>query len=284
MLSRSFFLDLVSSAACGDEESRKAQLAKSDCLEAIRCWRLWVELGWNDVKQRYRRSTIGPFWITITQGVTIGSIGIVYGNLFGQSMDRYLPFLTLGILTFGLISGIITECGTVFTLSESFIKQAPIPKSSLVMRIVWKNLLMFAHNILVYIPVALYFRIPVSFLDCMWALFGLALICFNGFWAGLFLGMVCTRFRDLPPLLISLMQLAFFISPVIWMNDGKNETISLLVALNPLAYFLDLVRSPMLGLPIDLKQLALAVGFSIVCSVVSFKAFARYRARITYWL
>ena len=26
---------------------------------------LWLHLGWQDIKQRYRRSVIGPFWITI---------------------------------------------------------------------------------------------------------------------------------------------------------------------------------------------------------------------------
>lgn len=65
---------------------------------ALRRYPLWSLLGWVDVQRRYARSALGPFWITITMGVMIGSIAIVYGTLFRQDMRGYLPLVGCGIV------------------------------------------------------------------------------------------------------------------------------------------------------------------------------------------
>jgi ABC-type polysaccharide/polyol phosphate export permease len=244
---------------------------------------MWGTLGWNDIKRRYRRSVLGPFWLTATQALTISCIGILYGFLLKIPLQDYLPFLTLGFLTWGLIAGITTDSCMVFVAGEAFIKQSSIPRSSLVFRLLWRNLLMFLHHIIIYVPVAIVFSVPLS-LGMLWALPGLVLICINGCWIALLLGMTCARFRDVTPLVTALTQVLFFITPVMWKPDGMSKGIQLVATLNPVACFMELVRIPLLGKTPDEHVLVIALAITALGCIFTILCFAKYRARIAYWL
>lgn len=123
-----------------------SSLALADLTEGLARWRLWGLLAWQDIKQRYRRSSLGPFWLTISMGVMIGTLGVLYGKLFKMAIQEYLPFLCLGLLTWTFISTSILEGCTVFIASESVIKQIKLPLSSHVYRLVWRNLIILGHN------------------------------------------------------------------------------------------------------------------------------------------
>jgi ABC-type polysaccharide/polyol phosphate export permease len=267
----------------GGKDSIGWALAWADVVAAVQGWEFWGTLGWNDIKQKYRRSVIGPFWLTITQGIMVGCIGVLYSFLFKVPVREYLPYVTLGLLVWGFISSLITDGCTAFTANETFLKQLSVPKSSFVIRLIWRNLLMLAHSIVIYIPVVLIFAVPIK-LTALWAIVGIVMICFTGYWVALFLGMMCARFRDIPPLVTSLLQVALFVSPIMWKKEGMGNAVEALAAFNPLYYFLELVRAPLLGQPIDYKVWLVASSFSAVGFFVTMACFARYRARITYWL
>ncbi|MGH7155400.1 MAG: hypothetical protein ACREF3_15850, partial [Acetobacteraceae bacterium] len=67
-------------------------------------WRMWLLLGTNDIKQRYNRSRVGQFWITLSMVVMTGALGFVYSYLFKTPITTYLPFLAMGIIVWTLIS------------------------------------------------------------------------------------------------------------------------------------------------------------------------------------
>ena len=69
--------------------------ATADLSASLKSWRLWSLLGWIEIRQRYARSKLGPFWLTISMGVVIGTIALVFGTLFHQDMATYLPMLSL---------------------------------------------------------------------------------------------------------------------------------------------------------------------------------------------
>ncbi len=116
-----------------------ATLALRDIADGLRHWRLWGLMGWQDIRQRYRRSLLGPFWLTLSMGILVGSLGVLYGVLFSVPIDDYLPFLALGFLAWGLMSGIINEGCTAFIESEHVIKQVKLPFSVFVVRVIWRN-------------------------------------------------------------------------------------------------------------------------------------------------
>jgi lipopolysaccharide transport system permease protein len=262
---------------------RDLHLAWRDLAGAIQHWPMIVHLSWNDVRQRYRRSTLGHFWLTISVGVQIAALGLVYGRLFHANAAEYLPNLAIGMTCWALIAGMINEGCLCFIAAEGFLKQVALPKSLFPARVVLRCLIGFAHDVVIVIAVVLIFSPPLGW-GATLAPVGLLLLALNGLWMGLLLGLLCTRFRDLPPIVASILQIAFFITPVIWQPAALTGSWRLLLDLNPFASFLSLIRDPLLGLPIGPTVWSVAVAVTMIGWAGTFLLFSRYRARVTYWL
>jgi ABC-type polysaccharide/polyol phosphate export permease len=257
--------------------------ARSDLMRGVSAWRLWLLLGMDDIRQRYQRSRVGQFWITVSMLVTIVALGLVYSYLFRMSLREYLPSLTLGIVVWALISSMVTEASTVFTGADSYLQQVPMPKTIFVYRMLVRNLVTFAHNVTIVPLLYLAFGIQPGW-PVLLAPIGLVIAAVNGFWIGLLVGMLCARFRDLPQMVNSLMQIAFFVTPVMWRQDQLPHEMSWLVDLNPFANLLRLIRDPFLGRVPPSSAYLMGMALILAGFSVTIPFFARFRARIIYWL
>jgi lipopolysaccharide transport system permease protein len=262
---------------------RDLDLAWRDLAAAARHWPMVVHLGWHDVRQRYRRSTLGHLWLTISVGVQVAALGLVYGRLFHANAGEYLPNLAVGMTCWALIAGMINEGCLCFIAAEGFLKQVALPKALFPARVVLRCLIGFAHDVVIIVAVVLIFSPPLGW-PALLAPVGLVLLAVNGLWMALLLGLLCTRFRDLPPIVASILQVAFFITPVIWQPSALTGRWSLLLELNPFASFLALIRDPLLGIPLGLDPWLVALAMTLVGWGGTFLLFSRYRARVTYWL
>ena len=269
-------------AARRQDKLSALDLAVGDLVAGLQGWRLWGLMGWNDIRERYRRSMLGPFWLTLSMGILVGTLGLLYGVLFGIPIDEYLPFLALGFLAWALISGVITDGCTVFIDSEHFIKQIKLPLSTFVYRILWRNYIIFAHNFVIYLVVAVVFGIWPG-MAALLLLPGLGLLAINAVWIGLLFGMVCTRFRDVPQIVTSLLQVAFFLTPVIWMPELLGNRIALVHA-NPFFHFIELVRAPLLGHIPGALTWTVTVALTVGGWVLTLVFLRRFRNRVPYWL
>src|SRR3989338_5643978 len=139
------------------EKNYKTAKAIEDIVGAIKKWRICLALARQDIKLRYRRSALGPFWITISMAITVFSIGLLYGHLLHINIQRYFPFLTAGMLGWLLISLSIMEMVEGFTSTEGLIliKQIKLPYTLYIHRVILRNFIVFFHHILVFIPVIL---------------------------------------------------------------------------------------------------------------------------------
>lgn len=239
-------------------------------------------LGWLEVKQRYRRSVLGPFWLTISTGAMVGGMGPLYGRLFGLDISTYFPFLAIGFVVWLFLAGIITDACTAFTVAEGYIKQLKLPFTVHILRMVWRNLIIFAHNSVIVFLVILVWP-PAVTAHLLLIPPALLLIAINGIWIGLSLGLLCARFRDIPQIVSSLVQVAFFLTPVMWQADmlGRNQWAA---AWNPLYHFLEVVRSPLVAATTNWFSWAVVLGITVVGYTAAFLLFARFRARIAYWV
>lgn len=267
---------------------------------------LWAHLGWQDIKQRYRRSVIGPLWITISMGVTAVGLGVLYAVLFDQPLSTFLPYVVVGFIVWNFINGCLTEGMETFVVNEGMIKQMPAPLSVYVLRTVWRQVLMLAHNLIIYVlVVAIFFR----FLDVPYQMSkggpvhpglgwntllvfpGAALLVINGAWVALLLGIISTRFRDIPQFITSMLQLVFYLTPIIWSPDtflyGKDQSLAwarVLFQFNPLYHFVQVMRGPMIGQQVSWVSWLVVVGFTFVGWAVALVAMRNYRARVSYWV
>lgn len=260
--------------------SRRAWL---DVKQGFENWRVWWLLGVGDIRQRYRRSRLGQFWITLSIAIFIAAIGVVYSALFKQPVETYIPYLATTYIVWTLLSGIITDSTTAFVQAEGFLRQQALPKSTFILRVLVRNFLSFAHNVVVLPFVFVVFGISPNW---TWfaALGGLVVVAIVGFLAAMICAILCTRFRDLPQIIQNIIQVAFFISPITWQVELLDEGLRHWVALNPFAALLRIVSEPLLGRLPDLITYVSAGLSVLVLALVAWPLFRRFRQRIVYWL
>lgn len=259
-------------------------LAWKDIKGGFANWRIWLMLAYQDIKLRYRRSILGPFWITISMAITVYSMGFLYSHLFHTEVAEYFPFLVAGMLGWSLISTMVIEYTDGLVASDGLIKQIKLPYSLYMHRIAARNVMIFFHNILVFVPILVIFHTRVKLDWHTLLLFpGLAIIYFNALSYGLILSMIGARFRDVPQIIKSLVQVIFFVTPVMWAPHVLGGRIYIVDA-NPFYAFIELVRAPLLGTVPTLKNLLMVAVVSLIGILISSVLFTRYRARIVYWL
>jgi ABC-2 type transport system permease protein len=268
--------------------ARTWRKAVDDLVGGWRQRQLWAHLGWQDIRQRYRRSVLGPIWITISMAVTAVALGVLYAGLFGNDLAVQLPYILVGFIVWAFISGCISEGSEVFIANEGLIKQLPAPLSVHVYRLTWRQVLFFAHNLIVYAVMLVVFPQSLGWAS-LTALPAFVLLAVNGAWVALLLGIVTTRFRDLAPIIQSLVQLLFFLTPIVWIYDDllKNAAVAeraRLVEFNPLLHFIEIIRQPMLGQEQHLRHWIVVLVITVVGWVVTMVALRRYRSRVAYWV
>lgn len=273
----------MSTLAAGVAPPRfRVREALADLAAGLALWQLWSTLGWHDIRQRYRRSMLGPFWLTLSMGIMVAGLAYLYGGLFGQNVEGYLPYVATGMIVFSLLSTVAVESSTVFIGSASLILQLRAPLSIYIYQMVWRNLLIFAHNISIYVFVLLFVKIDIGW-NILLAFVGLFLVILNGVWIGVTLGGLSARFRDVPPIVSSIMQVAFFLTPIFWIPSTLPDR-ALFVHLNPFYYLVEIVRMPLLGQTPSLTIWLVAIGMNVVSALAAIFFYARYRNRIAYWV
>jgi ABC-2 type transport system permease protein len=294
--------------------SRTFERAIADIRGGLRERELWSHLGWQDIKQRYRRSVLGPFWITISQGVLALGLGLLYSQLFKLHIPTFLPYIATGFIVWMFISGCLTDGMDTFIANEGLIRHLPAPLTVYAARTVWRQTLMFAHNLIVYVViVGLYFGAldhPYELDDgtcdaasssichpglgwySLSAIPALLLLAINAGWVTLFLGVISTRYRDFPQLIGSIIQLMFYMTPIVWPIDqlysgGGRDAVSWalpFVYLNPFYHFVQIIRAPLIGQAVNIWSWVVVLGITVVGWGLALVVLRNYRSRVSYWV
>ena len=263
--------------------NRSAAIAITDIRASFGRLSLVGMLGWRDIRQRYRRSSLGPFWLTISMAIMIGTLGLVFGQIFKTPMRDFFPFLTAGIIFWTFISSVLGEGCATFIQSDGIIKQLPIPLFVHVMRMMWRNLLILGHNIVIFPLVVLLIGHAPGW-TVLWVVPGLLLLILNMGWMALILGVVCTRYRDLSQIVNSVIQVVFYLTPVMWMPSLLPDRAGALLQINPFYHLIAMVRDPLLGHVPGLVSWGVFLGTALVGWMLALKFYGRYKHRIAYWL
>jgi lipopolysaccharide transport system permease protein len=262
-------------------DSQAAKAAR-DLADGLRMHRVWTMLARMDIRQRYRRSILGPFWITIAMIVWIAAIGPLYSLLLGIGSREFVPYLAMGIITWGLLSGLILDGSAAFVGADSLVRSMKLPYTVHVMRILQRNLIIFLHNLLAFVPFMVWLGIWPE-LRWLWAVPGVALILLAGLPVAFLLGTLSARFRDLQQMIASVVQLAFFVTPIFWKPEllGAHRWAA---DYNPFQQLLEAVRGPIVeGLPPATTYAHIGVLLLVLYAVAT-PFFIRYRRRLAFWV
>jgi lipopolysaccharide transport system permease protein len=263
--------------------SARNRWALADLAGGIKLWRLAWALGWLDIRLRYRGSMLGPFWLTISTGVMVAALGLLYSTLFKINLRDYLPFLALSQVLWGFLAALVSEACTTFTDAEGVIRSVRMPFFVFSLRALIRNAIALGHNIVVIVVVFAIFEMWPGW-NALMALPGLIVWIVDGLALTLVLGAFCARFRDIQPIVNSIMQIAFFMTPVIWKPDQLTPTGIARLPLNPFFDLLEIVRGPILGAEVTTMVWLGAIAYSLVLCGASWAFFVRARGRVTFWV
>lgn len=264
--------------------SRKLRFAIDDIREALRQREFWMTSGANSVDARYRRSVLGRAWITLSVAIFIVIIGGLFRNIFSSAEANYPAYLAVGYILWLFMSSAVTSGAASFMSGKSFLLQRKLPLSVFPLQMIYRDLIVMLHHIILLPPIFLFIGLWPGFMGIVVALLAFMLTFYTAFWVALFMGIMVIRFRDLQPVTASLMRMAFFATPIIWMHRDMGGFGKIILTLNPFGYFMKIVRDPLLGQPIDQTAWLVSISLAVAMTLISLIALAIAKPRLTYWL
>ncbi|MFN7710378.1 MAG: ABC transporter permease [Holosporales bacterium] len=242
----------------------------------------WAYMGVQDIVLRYQRTRLGPIWVAVTMGATILGMGVVSASLFNTALSDTYPHLATGFLGWAFISSIVNESTNVFVAATGYLQNLNISPASFSLRLVVRNFMIYLHNLPLVLLILLY-------LGRLWdvSLVGLGaallIVCVNAVAVSLWLGMICARYRDLGQAVQTLMNMVFFITPIMWPVKNLGER-AYLAEMNPMTYFVELMRAPLLGSFPSTDYMIVIAGLTFLNIIVAFMSYAAYRRKLIFWL
>jgi len=258
--------------------------ALGDISDGLSAWRSWTYLALETIKNQYRRTVLGPWWITLQTSAYVLGLAVIFSHLLKTGLKSFLPYVAVGFISFNLLSGLTRAASTVFVAAADTMKSTRQPLSSYVLRDATIEFIQFGHNMVIYavflatglVPIrpAILIGIPI-----------LALIVVNGFFTALWLGPTVARFRDVGPLVLSVLQVLVFFSPIFYRlsSIGAGSRRGLLYW-NPFTYLIGAFRSPLIGAPIRTVDVLGTLVVTVVNVILGLAVFSLRRSRLPYWV
>ena len=243
---------------------------------------VWWPLAWFDITLRYRRSMLGPWWITISMGMMLMGMGPLYAALFNLPLNSFFPNVTLGLIFWGFISSTINESCAVFTAASSYLKHSDCPISLFVWRLLARNVIQLAHQFVLFIPVAVLSGVTIG-PSVLLFIPGFAILIVNLHAIAVSLGIICARFRDVSQIVGSLVTFFMFLTPVIWMPESLPERAKFVLN-SPFTQFLALVREPLLGKVCAPEVWGAAIAWTVINVLIAMAIFSWKRRQVVYWV
>jgi ABC-type polysaccharide/polyol phosphate export permease len=255
-----------------------------DIRAGIARWPVWWTLSLQAIRSQYRRTYLGPWWITAQQVIFVVGLSLLFGTLMGQDQQTFVPYVAVGFITFNWMITMMNGGATSIITSGASIKTSPGPLSLPALRSFAMASIQFLHNAFVIVAVMIIFRVTVGW-PIVLVPVALVVIALNGVALGLWLGPVVTRYRDVGPIVVSLSSVLFFFTPIFWTpQDLSRQQYAWISGWNPFAYLLDFFRTPLLGAWPTRAVVIGVVVITVVNTLIALLYFSRTRPRLAYWL
>lgn len=257
-------------------------LATRDFYKAVCFYRIWMVLGLNDVLIRYRRTVLGPIWISIGSIANTAALALVYSQLFHLDMASFFVYVACGLALWTYIAQILTESPLVFMKNTLLAQQIVLPFNVYVLRQTYYAFVCFCHSIVGLFIVMIFAKININIYSLMF-IPAMALYVVFGVWLTLLLGCIGLRYRDLSELIGVIVQLAFFMTPIFWKIELLGER-TYLAEFNPLYHFIEIARAPLLGQLASQESFIIVIIGNIVGLLLALFVFTLTRRRLPYWM
>jgi lipopolysaccharide transport system permease protein len=265
--------------------NKKSQLYKlnQDFLKSISLYRFWLFLSYDDIQRQYRRTFLGPFWISLTTAIFIVFFSLIGSQIFNIDLNSYLPYFCCGHLLYLYIQQTIGDSCHTFITAAPYLKESNYPKFVFILRLFSKNIFLLLHNLPI---LAIVLFIYSKNLNTNISLFFLNFLIVNFFifWLCSILALAAARYRDLPMITVNILQILVFFTPIMWQPSQISTKYHFIIDFNPMAWLLILIRSPLLGQSIDYTLYLRIIVMSLILMLLTVYLYTKNRKNILYWI
>ena len=244
-------------------------------------------LTWRDIKVRYKQAVLGVLWAILQPVITMVVFTIVFQRLMGARYDPkivdgqaipYAIFIYTGLLPWNLFAGALSRSGTSLVGNANLLTKVYFPRLVIPMSAVIAGLVDFLIGFAVFIVLMVAYGLPFSWHIVLLPAF-IALAMITALACGLWLSALNVLYRDVGHIIPFLVQLWFFLTPVIWQPPESDSLAwTLALGLNPMTGVVQGFRWSFTGgdPPSSLLALsALMVAVLLVSGLVYFKRMER---------
>lgn len=256
----------------------------SEFGSALRSWPTWVFLSLNDIRTKYRRAVLGPWWLVVGSGIAMTLMALVWSIIFQLDWRNYLPYMMVGLICWQWISSYVTQsCEVLGSEFAGLLVSLPTPPAVHLLRFVMRGFFLFLHYLPVWFLAAMATGIWPTALSILFLPIGIAMIMITGLAVSTILSIGGARYRDVHPAVTAIMTPMMMLTPVMWQPEmlGKYGYI---VKINPFAYYLSVVRDPLLGRIPETQTLLITGGLTFMISIFALWCYRRYRTSLTLWV
>ncbi len=256
--------------------------AIDDFRRGLALWPFFGRLGIDDIRQRYVRTALGPFWMIISSAMRILVMAMLTARLFGQDLSKTFPFVAGGMYAWLFIASPMSEATGVYISQQWQLNSLTLPTSFQI----WRYMVRVCITILHYLPVlAVILVISGVHLSwhMLWSLPALLAFVVMALWLGTVLGPLSMRYRDIPHIVTTIMSAIPIISPIAWDRDFLKSH-HWIADLNPVYHFVEIFRGPLLGKPIAVESWLVVIAINLGGLALAMMVFAKSRTKLAMWI
>ena len=256
-------------------------LNNSDFYNGFKKKHVWSNIAKTEIKFKFKRTKLGPLWITIGTAIFIVVLSIITGAFFADDLGVRVPYITTGLIIWSLIFSCINESSGVFSGRVGLIQNIPMEKSILIYVMLSKSIITFSFNFILYIICLIFFKINIG-LNSLYFILGFLILVLSLFFLSSIISILTTRFRDLAPITSSILTVLFFLTPI-WWNVEYFPDRAVFAKFNIFYHYLEITRRPLLGEFASLNSWIITLITLIILAVFASILFEKKKNKIAYW-
>jgi ABC-type polysaccharide/polyol phosphate export permease len=260
-----------------------ARLGWRDLEGGLRHWRLCYLMATGDMRRRFARSKLGQVWIMLSSAIQVSAIGAVWSYLWHQPIEQMLPYIAISMMSWQFISSVINDSTSAFSTSSNYFLNQHTFTSTIIYASIYRNSITFLLNMVFPLLICVAFGVTFS-LRSLLSIAGLVIVVVALSWISYAVAILCARFRDIAQIVASVLQIVFFVTPVMWKPSLLPPEAQAVVDFNPFAAMLSIIRDPLLGAPVSLHLWAASSVLAFAGLFIALPFFGRFHRRVVYWL
>lgn len=244
--------------------------------EIYRSRHMLLGLVERDFKGRYRNSALGYLWHAILPVTLILMYYLVFNTIFGRDIRDYWAYLSLGVFSFTFFLQCATGGMNSIVGNKGMVTKMYFPREILVFSTVLNALLTFVISYAILISAMAAVGVPLEPVQLLFVPVAVALESVFALGAAFFLGAVCVYSRDIMYAAGRMLPFVMFVTPVMYTIDIDNPTLQVVLAINPMTYYVEMFHdSVYYGTFPDISFILAGILFGLFFLMLGFYVFKR---------